>query len=66
MKYFKITKVWSVKADSEDEAIKLVAASPQDYLESESVQRTEYRRPQQKAGGWGTAIKNQVFGSNSK
>jgi len=42
MKYFKITKTWSVKAESEDEAIKQVAADPGQFLESETVTRTEY------------------------
>ena len=42
MKYFKITKTWSVKAESEDEAIKQVAADPGQYLDSETVTRTEY------------------------
>jgi hypothetical protein len=28
MKYFKITKTWAVKAESEAEAIKLVSADP--------------------------------------
>jgi hypothetical protein len=64
MKYFKITKTWAVKAESETEAIKLVAASPEEYLDSESVTRTEYKKSQ-KQTGWGTAIKNQVLGSNS-
>jgi hypothetical protein len=32
MKYFKITKTWAVKAESEAEAVKLVAANPADYL----------------------------------
>jgi hypothetical protein len=64
MKYFKITKTWAVKAASETEAIKLVAAEPDKYLDSEQVVRTEYRRPQQQTG-WGTAIRNQVLGSNS-
>ena len=65
MKYFKITKTWSVKAESEQEAIKLVAADPVKYLDSETVTRTEYKRPQQKTG-WGTAIKDQLIGSNGR
>jgi hypothetical protein len=65
VKYFKITKTWAVKAESETEAIKLVAAEPEKYLDSETVTRTEYKRPQQQTG-WGTAIKNQVLGTNSK
>jgi hypothetical protein len=62
MKYFKITKTWSVKAQSEDEAIKQVAANPGEYLESETVTRTEYKKPQQKAGGWTNGLKNQLLG----
>jgi hypothetical protein len=65
VKYFKITKTWAVKAESETEAIKLVVAEPEKYLDSETVTRTEYKRPQQQTG-WGTAIKNQVLGTNSK
>ena len=65
MKYFKITKAWSVKAESETEAIKLVAAAPDEYLDSESVTRTEYKRPQQKTG-WGKAVKDQLLGSTSQ
>jgi hypothetical protein len=62
LKYFKITKVWSVKAESEDEAIKQVAANPGQYLESESVQRTEYKKPQQNAGGWANGFRQQLLG----
>jgi hypothetical protein len=65
VKYFKITKTWAVKAESESEAIKLVAAEPMKYLDSETVTRTEYKRPQQQTG-WGTAIKDQVLGTNSR
>ena len=65
LKYFKITKTWAVKAESESEAIKLVAAEPEKYLDSEQVVRTEYKRPQQQTG-WGTAIRNQVLGTNSR
>jgi hypothetical protein len=65
LKYFKITKTWAVKAESETEAIKLVAAEPEKYLDSEQVVRTEYKRPQQK-NGWGSAIKEQLVGSNGK
>ena len=39
--YFKITKTWAVKAESEAEAIKLIAAEPMKYLDSETVSRTE-------------------------
>ena len=68
MKYFKITKSWTVKAESEAEAIKLVVAAPDEHFESETVTRTEYKkRPQQKSGGWGNAIKDQLLGnSNSR
>ena len=65
MKYFKITRSWVVKAEDEAEAFKLVAASPEKYLDAETVTRTEYKRPQQKAG-WGNAIKDQLMGANSK
>jgi hypothetical protein len=66
VKYFKITKTWAVKAESETEAINLVKASPEDYLDQESVTRTEYKRPQQKAGGWTNGFKEQLLGANSK
>ena len=65
LKYFKITKSWSVKAESEEEAIKQVAADPGHYLESESVTRTEYKKPQQKAG-WANGFKDQLLGATSK
>jgi hypothetical protein len=65
VKYFKITKTWAVKAESEAEAVKLVAANPAEYLDSETVTRTEYKKPQQKTG-WGNTIKDQLIGSNSK
>ena len=65
MKYFKITKTWAVKAESEAEAIKLIAAEPLKYLDSETVTRTEYKRPQPKTG-WGSAVKEQLLGADSK
>ena len=65
LKYFKITKSWSVKAESEEEAIKQVAADPGQYLESESVTRTEYKKPQA-TSGWGNTIKNQLIGSTGR
>ena len=65
MKYFKITKTWSVKAESESEAIKLVVAEPDKYLETETVTRTEYKKPKQ-TGGWGTTVKDQLLGTNGK
>jgi hypothetical protein len=65
LKYFKITKTWAVKAESETEAIKLVVAEPEKYLDSETVTRTEYKKPQQKTG-WVNGIKDQVLGTNSR
>ena len=65
LKYFKITKTWAVKAESETEAIKLVAADPEKYLDSETVTRTEYKRPQRQTG-WVHAAKEQLVGSNGK
>jgi hypothetical protein len=65
VKYFKITKTWAVKAESEAEAFKLVAAEPANYLDSETVTRTEYKKRQPETG-WGNAIKDQLLGSNSK
>ncbi len=65
MKYFKITKTWAVKAEDETEAIKLVASAPEKYLDSETVTRTEYKKPQQKTG-WANGFKSQLLGSNSK
>ncbi len=65
MKYFKITKTWAVKAESEAEAITLVTADPAKYLDSETVTRTEYKRSQT-PGGWGNAIKDQLLGNNSR
>ena len=62
LKYFKITKTWSIKAESEEEAIKQVAADPGQYLESETVTRTDYKKPQSKTGGWANGFKNQLLG----
>ena len=62
LKYFKITKSWKVEAQTEEEAIKKVAADPGKYLESETVTRTEYKKPQQKTGGWTNGFKNQLLG----
>jgi hypothetical protein len=61
MKYFKITRTWAVKAETEEEAFSLIAEKPSEYLDSETVTRTEYKKPQQKTG-WGQAVRNQVFG----
>jgi hypothetical protein len=65
MKYFKITKTWAVKAESESEAVKLVTADPETYLDAETVTRTEYKKRQPNTG-WGSAIKDQLLGSNSR
>jgi len=65
VKYFKITKTWAVKAESEAEAITLVASAPEKYLDSETVTRTEYKRPQQKTG-WVNGFRDQLLGSDSK
>ncbi len=61
MKYFKISRTWQVKAESEEEALQLIAEKPDEYLDSETVTRTEYIRKQPQAG-WGRAVKEQVFG----
>jgi hypothetical protein len=63
--YFKITKTWAVKAYDEIQAFKLIATEPGRHLESETVTRTEYKKPQPKTG-WGQAIKNQLLYSNSR
>jgi hypothetical protein len=63
MKYFKITRTWAVKAETEEEAFKLVDADPNTYLDSESVTRTEYRKKPAPGGGWGKTIRDQVLGS---
>jgi hypothetical protein len=65
VKYFKITKTWAVKAETEAEAIKLVSADPATYLESETVTRTEYKKPPQKTS-WGNTVKQQLLGGNRK
>jgi hypothetical protein len=67
MKYFTIIRKWVVKAESEEEAFQLVSSDPNTYLDSETVSRTEYRKPLKsgasgKAGGWGQAIRDQVLG----
>jgi hypothetical protein len=65
LKYFKITKSWVVKVEdtaTEADAIKLIAANPDQYLDSETVSRTEYKKPQQRAGGWANGFKNQLLG----
>jgi hypothetical protein len=65
VKYFKITKTWAVKAEDESEAVKLIAAEPAKYLDSETVTRTEYKKRQPNTG-WGSAVKDQLLGSNSR
>jgi hypothetical protein len=58
-----------VRAEDEDSAMKLVAEDPEKYLDSKSVQRTEYRqRPQQQksVNGWVTVAKEQLLGSSSR
>ena len=68
LKYFKITKSWLVKVEdtaTEAEAIKLIAAKPDKYLDSETVTRTEYKKPQTHSG-WGNTIKNQLIGSTGR
>ena len=65
MKYFKITRTWSVKADDEAEAFRLVAADPKKHLESEAVTRTEYQKPKQQTG-WGAGFRNQLVGSSKR
>ena len=66
MKYFEFTKKWVVQVDDKDEepeARKLIAADQEKYLKSETVTRTEYKKPKQQTDGWGTAVKSQLFGS---
>ena len=68
MKYFKITKTWTVKVkdeESEEVAIKLVAADPEKYLDSSTVTRTEYKNHKQ-TGGWANGFKEQLLGTNGK
>ena len=68
LKYFKFTKSWLVKVEdtaTEADAIKLIAAIPDKYLDSETVTRTEYKKPQPKTG-WVHAAKDQLVGSNGK
>jgi hypothetical protein len=64
MKYFKIKRVWSVKAETEEEAFCLVAADPTEHLESEEVTRTEYKKPKQETG-WASGFRNQLTGGGS-
>ena len=42
--------------------IKQVAADPAQYLESETVTRTDYKKPQPKTGGWANGFKSQLLG----
>jgi hypothetical protein len=62
VKYFKITKTWSIKAESEEEAIKQIAADPGHFLESETVTRSEQKNQQQKGNGWANGFKSQLLG----
>jgi hypothetical protein len=62
------SKKWTVLVKDEDSpevAKKLIAADPDKYLVSEIVTSTEYKN-QKQTGGWGTAVKEQIFGSNGK
>ena len=64
MKYFKITRTWVVKvadAQGEQDARKLIDEKPDEYLDSETVTRTEYKRKQPQSG-WGHAVKEQILG----
>jgi hypothetical protein len=61
MKYFKITRTWQVKAETEEEALRLIAEKPSEYLDSETVTRTEHKKPKLQTG-WGQAVRDQVFG----
>jgi len=65
VKYFKITRTWSVKAEDEQEALRLIKTNPDEYLESESVTRTEYKKRKQDTG-WAAGIRNQLIGGNGK
>jgi hypothetical protein len=66
MKYFTIIRKWLVKAEAEEEAFKLVTADPNTYLDSETVTRTEYKKPPVKTGrGWGQTIRDQVLGTRT-
>jgi hypothetical protein len=61
VKYFKISRTWQVKAETEEEALSLIADNPDEYLDSETVTRTEYKKPKPQTG-WGQAVREQVFG----
>lgn len=65
MKYFKITRTWSVKAEDEQEAARLIETDPGEYLESESVTRTEYKKAKRETG-WAAGIRNQLIGGTSQ
>lgn len=54
MKYFKIIRTYVIKAEAEAEAFRLVTANPAQYLDSETVARTEYKKAQYKQNA-GTA-----------
>jgi hypothetical protein len=64
VKYFTITRTWKVKVkdeEGEQEARTLITENSDEYLDSETVTRTEYKRKQPQAG-WGHTVKEQVFG----
>jgi hypothetical protein len=61
MKYFTIIRKWVVKAEEEQEAFQLISSDTNTYLDSETVSRTEYKKPL-KSGGWGQTIRDQVLG----
>jgi len=53
MKYFKITRTWVVKVadeQGEQDARKLIDDNPDEYLDAETVTRTEYKRKQPQTG----------------
>jgi hypothetical protein len=65
MKYFRITRTWSVKAEDEADALHQIAADPNEHLESQAVTRTEYKKRKPETG-WTAGIRSQLTGSNSK
>jgi hypothetical protein len=66
MYYFKVTKTWSVQAMSENDALRIIANNPDHYLESETVSRTVYKKKPPQKTSWGTAVKDQLLGNNSR
>ena len=65
VKYFKISKTWAVQAESEADALKLVVADPDKYLDAQTITRTEYLKPKQNPGGWANGFKEQLLGSSA-